>query len=182
MKVSREEVKKKEHFYCPSCREECLWPRLGHYGLFKVIDFIEPTEEQQKDTTLPVVLRMKLETILRVLLKFFDRAETLNTPSGSPHYFAPRKNKNTAAKVYSPSTVHVNSLLSILSAPRDEYMKKVGIGYDASHLCGPQTGGCCSPAHIVFEPHKINMSRKECVAKGRCLRTHASFPDCLLEN
>ena len=43
---------------------------------------------------------------------------------------------------------------------------KLGVGNDASHLCG--NPGCERPSHIIFDPNADNMRREKCQATGTC--------------
>lgn len=60
------------------------------------------------------------------------------------------------------------------AAPRpwavDLFLREVEVppGHDASHICGKGLSGCVDPAHIVVEPHEVNLDRRDCHKLTTC--------------
>ena len=45
-----------------------------------------------------------------------------------------------------------------------------GLEMDISHLCNNRL--CLLPAHLCYEPHQVNVSRRRCFQTGHCFQEH----------
>jgi hypothetical protein len=84
------------------------------------------------------------------------------------------RDRESRTKVYKKLTLYLHHLAVYLGNPISLSRAEEGQGklsWEMSHLCGNPS--CYNPAHLVHEPHAINLDRIGCFTEG-CVH----FPKC----
>lgn len=116
------------------------------------------------------------QTYLRRRLKEFEATLVLTSDGCSVSTLSARSNGDAQIKLrgniknklheFSPRPWAVESFLRGITIP---------VKHDHSHLCGNGLHGCANYNHIVIEPHKVNLERKQCQTVAQCPCCDVSF-------